>query len=77
MGVEANAGIDAVFGVDGSLASPAAAGPNELAVRGRGGALTPDVGEGMGMMGVDDRYASGEGRGIRCRAGVAQAAFFR
>src|SRR5271165_2265828 len=42
VGVDDNAGIDAVFGVDGAAGSGAAAGAEVLAVRGRGRPVIPN-----------------------------------
>ena len=54
VGVEAEAGIEAVAGVDLAGRVAPLGGAEELAVRGRGGAVAPGGGDRQRVVGVDD-----------------------
>src|SRR3954469_5271592 len=60
MGVEDNAGIDAVLGVDSASGPGASASTEVLAVRGRGRAIVPDRCHRVSVMNVDDGGSSGD-----------------
>ena len=57
VGVEDRAGIDAIFGVDGTAALRAATGPEILAIRRRGCPVIPDRSHRVPVVRVDDRGA--------------------
>src|SRR6516165_8348001 len=59
MGIEDNAGIDAVLGVDGASGPGASASTEVLAIRGRRRAVIPNRGHRVSVMDVDDGGSSG------------------
>src|SRR5208283_4678617 len=60
MGVDDNAGIDAVFGVDGASGPGAAAGAEVLTVRGGGRPVIPNRRHRVLVMRIDDGGAGGD-----------------